>query len=659
MIASLWWLGLLAISLPVLLLLQRRGVVGWTGTMLCVIGVLFLGGVWIAVERKRDLEKSAHEERIADDQTPQTSESCIECHRSRYASWQMTYHRTMTREATPENVKAIFDGAEQHFYGITTRMTREGDRFFMETVDPSWATRNGSEGDLLTKGGPSERCKLSVDRVVGSHWFQQFLHREEGGRYLRLPMAFHIAEKRWIHVNGVFLTPDPGKFTGLVYPWNESCVFCHNTRPSKNPQPPSYDQPPGYRTEVGELGISCEACHGAAANHVRAHRSQDREPRESDGDSADPTIINPARLSVSRSDDVCAHCHGGGMPRMENWNRDTEADPFLAGKELKQFWHLLRSDEEQQLVLQGRTVDPSHPPHPGPLDSRFWGDGTPLTTALEYQGMAMSACYQEGRGKMSCLTCHSMHGGDINHQLKDGMRTNSACYKCHEDYQRKLVQHTHHSAESSGSLCSNCHMPHQVYSLLDTHRSHRIMIPRIRDSIGTGKPHACNLCHLDKSLGWTQDQLGRWYGTKPEPLTEDDRAIASSVLQLTRGDARTRAVVAGALGWAPAQQVSGRDWPAQLLILALENERFQAVRFTAHKSLKSLQGSAFDDYDFQGSTTKRESQLLGMRSSILSMPRPDRSRYPYLPLTNDGLFSDDVLNRLLRSRNDPDVNIRE
>ncbi len=59
-------------------------------------------------------------------------------------------------------------------------------------------------------------------------------------------------------------------------------------------------------------------------------------------------------------------------------------------------------------------------------------------------------------------------------------------------------------------------MPHQVYSLLTTHRTHRITIPRVRDSVGTGKPHACNLCHLDKSLGWTNDTLGKWYGTKPE-----------------------------------------------------------------------------------------------------------------------------------------------
>jgi hypothetical protein len=53
----------------------------------------------------------------------------------------------------------------------------------------------------------------------------------------------------------------------------------------------------------------------------------------------------------------------------------------------------------------------------------------------------------------------------------------------------------------------NCHMPHVVYSLLATHRSHRIEAPSVAATATTGKPHACNLCHLDKPLGWTQAQL--------------------------------------------------------------------------------------------------------------------------------------------------------
>jgi hypothetical protein len=239
------------------------------------------------------------------------------------------------------------------------------------------------------------------------------------------------------------------------------------------------------------------------------------------------------------------------------------------------------------------------------------------------------------------------------------MRTNAACYGCHESYRTRLAEHTHHAADSTGSLCYNCHMPHQVYSLLSTHRSHRIAVPRVRDSLGTGKPHACNLCHLDKSLGWTQDNLVKWYGTRPEPLGADDRTIASSVLHLTQSDARTRAIVAGAFGWPDAQQAGGRDWPALLLTRALADERYEAVRYLEHRALRSLYGSAANDYNYQGTSAEGAAQLRAMRLRLEATARPPTGRYPHLPLTPAGLFADDVYDRLLSTRKDPDVTINE
>jgi predicted CXXCH cytochrome family protein len=364
---------------------------------------------------------------------------------------------------------------------------------------------------------------------------------------------------------------------------------------------------------------------------------------------------------VERSDDVCARCHGFSIRRREAWNPVTFAEPFLAGRELRRFVSLHWSEAEMRLQAESEGIAFPFARSQGNRlpDGRFWGDGTPLTTALEYQGLALSACYQGGRGNLRCLSCHSMHQGDPNHQLKDGMRTNVACYGCHDAYRQRLVEHTHHAADSPGSLCTNCHMPYQVYSLLDTHRTHRIAIPRIRDSVGTGKPHACNLCHLDKSLGWTADQLGKWYGTKPEPLGDDDRTVAAGLVHLMRDDARTRAVVAGAFGWPPAQQASGRDWPGLLLTRTLENERYEAVRYLVYRALRSFHGLAASDYDYQGSPAQRAAQLRALRLRLEGAAPPDPDRYPFLPLTAAGRLADDVLDRLLRTRSDPDVDVNE
>jgi predicted CXXCH cytochrome family protein len=653
--------GLLVLLLLALLLVpQMRCALGaWKGTMLGSMMVLLLGSAWGALEWKYRHEPPPPEDQTASPPVP--SQACIKCHESHYASWQRTYHRTMTREATPENVKADFNDAVHHYLGVKSRMFRQRDRYFMDLIDPEWDKQVLLQGITYDKAGPAPRRTFSVDRLVGSHWFQQMLHCDENGRYVRMPLVYHIVEKRWIHVNGAFLNPDSQHFfSKMSIPWNETCVFCHNTRAVKNRLSPG--QMRSYRTEVGELGIACEACHGAGERHVRAHQNPARRLAQHYSGDADPTIINPAKLSVERGDEVCARCHGAPIPRITAWDLKTQADPFLAGRELKRFWLLSWSESERRLQAQRESHGQPLPIHPArfeEVDGRFWGDGTPLTTALEYQGMALSKCYQGGHGQMRCLTCHSMHQADPNHQVKAGMRSNEACYGCHETYRAELTAHTHHAADSPGSLCFNCHMPHQVYSLVDTHRSHRIVVPRARDSVGTGKPHACNLCHLDKSLGWTQEQLGKWYGTPPERLSEDERTLASSVLHLTQSDARSRAVVAGAFSRREAQKASGADWPAELLLRTLEQERYEAVRYLLYRGLRSMHPDAVSGYDYQGRPAERAAQLRSLTQRLQSAARPEHSRYPYLPLTPDGRFADEVFDRLLKARNDPDVSVNE
>jgi predicted CXXCH cytochrome family protein len=584
-----------------------------------------------------------------------TSETCLKCHPAHYASWHRTYHRTMTREATPDYVKGDFNDATFSFQGITSRMTREGNSYFMETLDP---------GDRSNPLGAARLRKFKVERLVGSHWFQECMFKDGKGRYWRLPLSYHLVEKRWIHTNGAFLAPDTDDFWSKSTIWNDSCVFCHNTKPVKGPLFDFWGAGgghrwAGYQTEVAELGIACEACHGPGKEHIRVNQNPARRYAIQEAGTGDPTIVNPRRLSVPRADDICAHCHGALVPRAETWDRATLADPYNAGEDLRRFNFFFWSEAEQALYYQRKQPEADQPMKPGPLDGRFWGDGTPLTTALEYNGMALSACYQGGHGSLSCRSCHSMHDSDPNFLVARGMDTNEACYQCHADYRQHLEDHTHHPAGSPGSLCYNCHMPYQVYSLLTTHRSHRIEALRIRDSLGTGKPHACNLCHLDKSLGWTQDQLVRWYGRTPEPLPDEERAYASSLLHLCRSDARTRVVVAGAFSWPAAQAASGTDWAGPVLARLLDRERFPAVRYLAHRGLRSMYPGDVAEYDYLAKSHERHAQFERMRGRLDARCRPVADRYPYLPFDAAGKVADKVLDLLLQKRNDPDVSIHE
>src|SRR5207249_7937957 len=101
------------------------------------------------------------------------------------------------------------------------------------------------------------------------------------------------------------------------------------------------------------------------------------------------------------------------------------------------------------------------------------------------------------------------------------------------------------------------------YGLLRALRSHQISSPTAAATVQTGRPNACNMCHLDKTLAWTAEYLEKWYGTLPPPLDRDDRTIPASVLWLLRGDAGQRALVAWSLGWRPAQQASGASGRGQ------------------------------------------------------------------------------------------------
>lgn len=576
--------------------------------------------------------------------------TCAKCHADHYDSWYRTYHRSMTREATPENVKGNFNQIEYTYQGITTKLTREGDAYFMTTVDPAWAWAKARQPDDPRLPAPMYR-KFRIDRLVGSHWVQECLHREPNGRYIRMPVLYHIVEQRWIHTHGAFLAPESRDFWGKsrAVSWNDTCLYCHNTGPVKNPVVDTRGRVIGYETQVAELGISCEACHGPGEMHVRLNHNPARRFRLEHSRQGDPSIVHPLRLSIERRDEICARCHGALVPKAEAWDRRTHRDPFIAGLELSRFNTLFWSEREQAELA--RKPPPEH-------DGRFWGDGTPMTTALEYNGMALSACYQKGQGSMSCLSCHQLHGDDPNMLLKPGMRTNEACLQCHQDYRARLIEHTRHEAGSPGSQCMNCHMPPVVFSLLTTHRSHRIEVPRIEDSRGTGKPHACNLCHLDKSLGWTQQELTKRSGRGPTvALTEDEKNLSHALLLLATEDARTRVIIAGALNHPAARRASGSDWMGPFLLRFLEEERYPMVRQLLYRALVSSSAERDPPYfDPLGTPLERQRQSEAWRRIF---ERPRTKAPPSWPTTPDGRPDEILLRRLLSARRDPDVTINE
>ncbi|MCP4813557.1 MAG: ammonia-forming cytochrome c nitrite reductase subunit c552, partial [Planctomycetaceae bacterium] len=229
---------------------------------------------------------------------------------------------------------------------------------------------------------------------------------------------------------------------------------------------------------------------------------------------------------------------------------------------------------------------------------------------------------------------------------------------CHEDFRepKKLTAHTHHLANSQGSQCYNCHMPHTTYGLLKAIRSHQIDSPNVQTSLATGRPNACNLCHLDQTLAWTAEHLGQWYGEQIPEMNESQRTVSAAVLHLLSGDAGQRALLAWALGWSPAQQVSGTDWMAPYLGQLL-NDPYEAVRFIARRSLQGLPGQDVLDYDFVGPIKQRlaasQRVLQQWSGQVQSKPRAA------LLIDAEGRLNITLFEQLLRQRDDRPLRLAE
>lgn len=513
------------------------------------------------------------------------SKSCRACHPGEHASWHGSFHRTMTQVATRETLVADFERLQLDWFGKEVLLEWRGDRL--------WVVFDRA-------GKRPAHVERPVEQLTGSHHLQVLWYSTGDGRQLGpVPMCFKIEEGIWIPLTSVFVLPpefrdppDPGA-------WNTSCTMCHSTDARPRVDIGRAD------TEVSELGISCEACHGPGEAHVAAnHNPIRRLTQRSLG--TDETITNPANLQPVRSAQVCGHCHSVSILKeqfFDSW-RD-HGSPFEPGDDLERS-HLVIGIGDRDAPELRRELRKN----PNFFRSSFWPDGQVRLSGREFSGLRQSPCYTHGdpAKQIDCTSCHRMHGegGEASaawrdDQLRAGMRGNVGCTQCHEEMASPegLTAHTHHAQGSSGSNCYNCHMSHTSVGLMKASRSHEITSPDVAIEIATGRPNACNLCHLDRTLQWTAERLQADWQIAPPALSAEQREVAASVRWLLSGDAGQRMLAAWSYGWDPAQQASGEDWMPPYLGRLLDDP-YYVVRFNAQRSLLSMggYGGVIKGYDF-------------------------------------------------------------
>ena len=502
----------------------------------------------------------------------------------------------MTQLASTESIKGDFDNFEMEYEGAIFKMQRRGEEFW---VDMPALT-------VVGKPEPSgKRVERKIEMVTGSHHYQVYWFSSGyTARIDQFPLVWLIEDQKWIPRNSSFLVPPDQTISLEEGRWNEGCIQCHTTG-----YKPHYKNAYEMYSTVTEFGISCEACHGPAENHVALNRLPAKRYRNRTDGVEDPTAKIPTELTSPLDSQVCGQCHSinveSSMQKLAEWKE--QGYNYRPGDDLHKDRDIIRlTDKELVAEYGGENIQF--------FRNYFWKDGMVRVAGRDYTALLDTPCFNEGHsGGMSCFSCHQMHppensGRSLEEwrddQLKPGMRGNQACLQCHGEIAENLTAHTHHPESAAGSLCYNCHMPHTTYGLLKAVRSHLVNSPSAQESIETGRPNACNLCHLDKTLEWTANHLNDWHDIPVPELSQEQRTVAASLTWTLSGDAGQRGLMAWGLAWPPALEASGNHWQPPALAKLLEDP-YNAVRFIAAKSLRAFPGFEAFEFDQELSLEKR------------------------------------------------------
>ena len=188
-------------------------------------------------------------------------------------------------------------------------------------------------------------------------------------------------------------------------PMQNTCLRCHMSAVQPS-DAGTIDRYAGVPFLHG--GITCEACHGDAEQHVNSHGKAH--------------IVNPAHLDPERRDSVCISCHLEGDVSVERAGRS--ALDYQPGDPI--------SDYLAFYVYSGKNLT--------------------ARGVSEVEQLARSTCKRSSGDKMSCTSCHDPHFTPPPEQRVAFFR--AKCLACHS--QAEFA--TSHHPENPD--CTSCHMRH-------------------------------------------------------------------------------------------------------------------------------------------------------------------------------------------------------
>jgi tetratricopeptide (TPR) repeat protein len=239
---------------------------------------------------------------------------------------------------------------------------------------------------------------------------------ETKGFWFETPINWYSQEGRW----NMAPAYTEVKQIPMTLPALPECLDCHTSgmrAPAKGTEN-KYPVPP-----FADGGITCARCHGDGEAH---------------GNGKGP-IVNPAKLSPERRDEVCMQCHFEGSVAIEQPGKHLYE--FKPGEKLSDYIHYFLLSEPASQKMEA---------------------------VSQFEALWSSVCKQKSGDRMTCTSCHDPHSEPDATEKAAYYR--GKCLSCHGQAFGKK----HHPERMD---CTGCHMP-QLTSAAVAHTEatdHRIL----------------------------------------------------------------------------------------------------------------------------------------------------------------------------------------
>ncbi|MEO6838361.1 MAG: multiheme c-type cytochrome [Ginsengibacter sp.] len=322
------------------------------------------------------------------------SATCAKCHKQIYDSFIVASHFLTSQQANINNVKGSFEKGKNIFnYHMGLYVAMEKNDTGLYQVEYKNAIKT---------------IARRFDITIGSGERGQTYLSWEDNLLTQLPVSYLSSVNEWAN--------SPGDLDQVYFdrPINSRCLECHTTYAKVIPFH-LLNSPEEFEPKKIIYGITCEKCHGPAAEHVKY---QTENPNEKEG----KYIIDPGKFSRQLSLDLCSLCHGGRIKSIK------PTFSFTSGDKLQDYFRIDTSANNNSIDVHGN----------------------------QYGLLSKSKCFRNS-ATLTCVSCHNPHDNESGNLALFSQK----CMTCHNEEHGTFCK-INPAPKNITLNCIDCHMPKQV-----------------------------------------------------------------------------------------------------------------------------------------------------------------------------------------------------